>query len=405
MQVITSTEALARFCADCGREPFVTVDTEFLRERTYYAQLCLVQLARPGEDEASAALVDPLAPGLSLDPLFALMADPAVVKVFHAARQDLEIFIQLSGALPAPIFDTQIAAMVCGLGDQASYETLVRRVARAEMDKSARFTDGSIRPLSDKQLAYALADVTHLRVIYTRLAAQLETSGRADWLSEEMSILTSPDTYRTEPDEAWRRLKTRSGSPRFLAVVRTLAAWRERAAQARDVPRSRLLKDEALLEIASNRPTTIDELGRSRLLQREGRRTEISEAILAAVREGLDCPPELRPQPTDTGGIPAGSPALGDLLRVLLKAKADAAGVAPRLIASSADLDRIAAEDAPDVAALGGWRRKVFGADALRLKAGEIALSAARGAVTLVETGPAGAVEPVALPAKVRIGT
>ncbi|HEU0222663.1 MAG TPA: ribonuclease D [Paracoccaceae bacterium] len=389
MQFIATIDHLARFCTECSEAPFITVDTEFLRERTYYAQLCLVQVARPGEGEEVAAIIDPLAREIDLAPFFALLGNPNITKVFHAARQDLEIFLHMGGVMPAPIFDTQVAAMVCGLGDQASYETLVRRVAKADMDKSARFTDWSTRPLSQKQLAYALADVTHLRVIYLKLREQLEKSGRAEWVQEEMAQLTAPETYRTDPEEAWRRLKTRSGSPKFLAVVRELAAWRERTAQSRDVPRSRLLKDEALLEIASNRPATLEELARTRLLQREGRKAETSEAILKAVKAGIDCPPEKRPALPEPYHPKPGSQALSDLLRVLLKAKADSAGVAPRLIASSADLDRIASEEAPDVPALAGWRRKVFGACALRLKAGEIALSASPNGVKLVEVGEA----------------
>ncbi|MEM9048297.1 MAG: ribonuclease D [Pseudomonadota bacterium] len=407
MQIITTTEALASFCDDCAQAPYVTVDTEFLRERTYYAQLCLVQLARPhppgaepaepantesGESRApvTAAILDPMAEGIDLAPLYALFRNPAVVKVFHAARQDLEIFWQQGAVMPTPVFDTQVAAMVCGLGDQASYESLVRKVAKAELDKSARFTDWSLRPLSQKQLAYALADVTHLRVIYERLSERLAQSGRTGWVTEEMAVLTDPGTYQVVPDEAWRRLKTRSSAPKFLAVVQALAAWRERAAQSRDVPRNRILKDDALLEIASNRPGSIEELSRSRLLQREGRKKEVLAEILEAVRAGVACPPDARPVPPEPPAQKSGSPALGDLLRVLLKAKADAAGVAPRLIASAADLDRIAGGAAEEIPALSGWRRKVFGADAERLRAGLIALSAGKNGVRIVELDSAG---------------
>ncbi|RMF38627.1 MAG: ribonuclease D [Alphaproteobacteria bacterium] len=385
MRIITTQDELARFCSECASQPWITVDTEFLRERTYYAQLCLVQIAMPGEDDASAAIIDPLAGELDLEPLLALMRNPGVTKVFHAARQDLEIFYQLDGHLPAPVFDTQIAAMVCGLGDQAGYETLVRRVAKAELDKSARFTDWSRRPLSEKQLRYALADVTHLRVIYRKLDAQLERTGRTAWVAEEMARLTDEAAYRVEPEEAWRRLRTRSHAPKFLAVVRALAAWRERTAQARDVPRNRILKDDALLEIASNRPTSIEELSRSRLLMREGRKRETMEAILAAVQEGLSCPPDQMPRLPAPDRSRHKDPALGDLLRVLLKAKAEASGVAPRLIASAADLEMIAAGQHEGVPALSGWRREVFGADAERLCAGEIALTASRRGVELVE--------------------
>ncbi|MEM8740659.1 MAG: ribonuclease D [Pseudomonadota bacterium] len=395
MQIITTTQALAEFCSDCAKAPYVTIDTEFLRERTYYAQLCLVQIARPaleGELDAegqpgpqTSAILDPLSEGIDLAPLYALFRDPGVVKVFHAARQDLEIFWHEGGVMPAPVFDTQVAAMVCGLGDQASYESLVRKVAKAELDKSARFTDWSVRPLSAKQLAYAMADVTHLRVIYERLADRLERSGRTGWLTEEMAVLTDPATYEVLPDDAWRRLKTRSSSPKFLAVVQALAAWRERAAQSRDVPRNRILKDDALLEIASNRPASLEELGRSRLLQREGRKKDVLAEILEAVQVGLACPPEKRPVPPQAPPPKPGNAALSDLLRVLLKAKAEAAGVAPRLIASSADLDLIAAQTGQEIPALIGWRRRVFGADAERLRDGRIALSAGRGEVRIVE--------------------
>ncbi|MEM9199592.1 MAG: ribonuclease D [Pseudomonadota bacterium] len=395
MQIITTTQALAEFCSDCAKAPYVTIDTEFLRERTYYAQLCLVQIARPaleGELDAegqpglqTSAILDPLSEGIDLAPLYALFRDPGVVKVFHAARQDLEIFWHEGGVMPAPVFDTQVAAMVCGLGDQASYESLVRKVAKAELDKSARFTDWSVRPLSAKQLAYAMADVTHLRVIYERLADRLERSGRTGWLTEEMAVLTDPATYEVLPDDAWRRLKTRSSSPKFLAVVQALAAWRERAAQSRDVPRNRILKDDALLEIASNRPASLEELGRSRLLQREGRKKDVLAEILEAVQAGLACPPEKRPVPPQAPAPKPGNAALSDLLRVLLKAKAEAAGVAPRLIASSADLDLIAAQTGQEIPALIGWRRRVFGADAERLRDGRIALSAGRGEVRIVE--------------------
>ena len=383
MRTITTTDDLAAFCARAAEGPYVTADTEFLRERTYYSQLCLVQLALPGED-GEAVLVDPIEAGdLSLEPLYELFRAPDVVKVFHAARQDLEIFHHEGGLIPAPLFDTQVAAMVCGFGDQAGYETLVRRIARAQVDKTSRFTDWSRRPLSEAQKAYALADVTHLRVIYETLAAELERTGRTHWVQEELATLADPATYVVEPEEAWRRIKTRTSSGRFLAIVRALAAFRERHAQTRNIPRNRVFKDDALLELASTRPKSVQDLSRTRLLLREARKGPVAEGIIAAVAEGLACPAEDLPRPDDSRDRMQVNPALADLLRVLLKAKSEMAGVAQKLIASAADLDAIAA-GRRDAAALHGWRREVFGDDALRLCAGEIALSADGAQVQIV---------------------
>jgi ribonuclease D len=382
---IATTEELARFCAEAAVGAYVAVDTEFLRERTFYAQLCLVQLARPGRGDEGAVLVDALSERLSLDPLYELFRNRHVVKVFHAARQDLEIFQTTAGVLPEPFFDTQVAAMVLGYGDQVGYETLARQIARAHIDKSSRFTDWSRRPLSQAQMAYALADVTHLRRIYEVLSKRLAESGRAVWVEEELAVLTDPATYRTDPDEAWTRIKTRSTAPRFLAALRELARLREMLARSRNVPRNRILKDDALLELAANRPHSPEDLGKSRLLLREARRGEIAEGILAAIAAADAVPAAEIPKPPEQAARKPGSEALADLLRVLLKARADAEGVAQRLIASGADLDLIAAEDAPAVPALHGWRFEVFGRDALRLKHGEIALSAEGSAVKVVE--------------------
>ncbi len=384
MTPITTTDALARFCAECAEAPYVTVDTEFLRERTFYAQLCLIQIARPGGGETDAVLVDTLADGLSLEPLFDLFRAPGIVKVFHAARQDLEIFATTAGVLPEPFFDTQVAAMVCGYGDQVGYETLVRQIARAAIDKSSRFTDWTRRPLSDAQKAYALADVTHLRRIYEVLSKRLQETGRMAWVEEELAVLTDPATYRSDPETAWSRLKTRSTAPKFLGALRELARFREIAAQTRNVPRSRILKDDALLELAANRPRSLEDLGKSRLLLREARRGEIAEGILAAIAVAEALPAAALPRVAEPSPRPQGAEALADLLRVLLKACAEATGVAQRLIASSADLDAIAAEDQPDVPAMTGWRYEVFGRDAQRLKRGEIALSAAGSAVRII---------------------
>ncbi|TYP63033.1 ribonuclease D [Stutzerimonas stutzeri] len=386
---ITRTEDLARFCEAAKLAPYVTVDTEFLRERTYWSKLCLIQLAIPPASTAKtgggdAVLVDPLSEELSLEPLYDLFRHEATVKVFHAARQDLEIFYHDAQLFPVPLFDTQVAAMVCGFGEQVGYETLVRKIARADLDKSSRFTDWSRRPLSDAQAAYALADVTHLRVIYEYLSAELKKTGREAWLSEEIAVLEDPETYITRPEEAWLKVRTRTNSPRFLAILRELARFRESYAQARDIPRSRVYKDDAMIELASTKPLTEADLGKSRLLLREARKGDIANGILAAVKAGIES--KDLPQPKgDEPGKP-GNAALSDLLRVLLKAKADAAGVAPKLIASSSELDALAT-GSRDLPALQGWRAEVFGRDALRLAAGEIALSAKGGAVRVVPVG------------------
>ncbi len=382
MRTITTTDDLADYCAMAKTQPYVTIDTEFLRERTYWSKLCLIQMALPGAGEA--VLVDPIeGSDMSLEPLYDLFRHEATVKVFHAARQDLEIFFVEGGVFPKPLFDTQIAAMVCGFGEQVGYETLVKKIARENLDKTSRFTDWSRRPLSDAQKDYALADVTHLRVIYEFLAAQLKKNGRADWVEEELAVLTDPATYTVEPNEAWARIKTRTTSGRFMAVVKALARFRESYAQTQNVPRSRVMKDDALLELASTRPATLEELGRSRLLMREGRKSEIAEGILQAVKAGMEMRPEDMPRIDASRDQIQVNPALADLLRVLLKAKSESLGVAPRLIASSADLDAIAAGER-EMAALSGWRLEAFGEDALRLCRGEIALSAKGNEVRIV---------------------
>ena len=384
MRTLTTTSELAVFCAEAKPHPYITIDTEFLRERTYYSKLCLLQLAMPGPDDETAVLVDPLAENLSLEPLYDLFRDTSVVKVFHAARQDLEIFFVDAEVFPDPLFDTQVAAMVCGFGEQVGYETLVRRIAKKSLDKSSRFTDWSRRPLTDAQKTYALADVTHLRLIYEHLAAMLETSGRARWVQEELRILTDPATYTIEPADAWHRVKTRNTSPKFLAVVRELAKFREEYAQTRNIPRSRVYKDDAMVELASTKPTNISDLGRSRLLLREARKGELAEGILSAVQAGLDCPYDLLPKPIASIEKSQINPALVDLLRVLLKSKTEDSGVAAKLIASSADLDAIATGHS-NVPAMTGWRREVFGEDALRLYDGEIGLAVAGKSIRIIE--------------------
>ncbi|MAC81759.1 MAG: ribonuclease D [Rhodobacteraceae bacterium] len=384
MKTITSPDELAAFCVEAAKQPYVTVDTEFLRERTYYSKLCLVQLAHPGDGEDNAVLVDPLAAGMDLEPMYELFRDTSVVKVFHAARQDLEIFWVAAGLFPTPLFDTQAAAMVCGFGEQVGYETLVRKICKQSLDKTSRFTDWSRRPLSDAQKVYALADVTHLREIYEFLRDELDRSNRTAWVEEELQILTNPDTYEVSPADAWQRIKTRTNSPRFLGIVRELAAFREEYAQTNDVPRSRVYKDDALIELASTKPRSMADLSRSRLLLREARKGVIADGILAAVERGLNAPNEDLPQPDRSRDKLQVNPALADLLRVLLKAKSEDSDVAPRLIAPASELDAIAA-GVRDVPSLKGWRRDVFGADALRLCQGEIALAAKGDTVRIVE--------------------
>lgn len=384
MQTITTTDDLKTFCDRAKGKPYVTVDTEFLRERTYYSKLCLVQLALPGQDPADAVLVDPLAEGLSLDPMLDMFRDESIVKVFHAARQDLEIFFIDHGVIPVPLFDSQVAAMVCGFGEQVGYETLVKKITKQQVDKSSRFTDWSRRPLTDAQKTYALADVTHLRQIYEFLAKKLEDTGRERWVREEIGILIDPETYISRPAEAWKRVKTRSNSARFLAVVQTLAEFRETHAQSRNVPRNRVFKDDALVELASTKPQNLQDLGRSRLLLREARRGDIADGILAAIQAGLNLPADQLPTVRTERDKVQVNPALADLLRVLLKAKTENSGVASKLIAPTSDLDLIASGER-DVAALRGWRREVFGEDALRLCAGEVALATKGKQVVVIE--------------------
>jgi ribonuclease D len=385
MTLITTTEDLDAFCRRVKGSDYITVDTEFMREKTFWPKLCLVQIA--GEEEAAA--VDPLAEGIDLSPLFDLLADPGVLKVFHAARQDVEIFYHLTGRIPEPLFDTQVAAMVCGFGESVGYETLIAKLAGARVDKSSRFTDWSNRPLTERQLAYALSDVTHLRPAYEKLRKRLARTGRAHWLDEEMAVLTDPATYRVEPEEAWRRLKVRSDKPRFLAILRELAAWREREAQRKDIPRSRVLRDEALLEIASHAPATVDDLARTRGLGRSGAEGRWGQELLAAVQRGRDLPPEEGPSVEPRIEPPPGLAPIVELLRVLLKMKCEEQQVATKLVANAGDLEAIAADDEAPVPALRGWRRELFGEDALALKHGRLALAIRDKRVRIVPVPPA----------------
>jgi ribonuclease D len=381
--LITETEALAALCARLAAERFVTVDTEFMRERTYWPELCLVQLA--GQEEV--ALVDALAPGIDLAPLGELLANPAVMKVFHAARQDVEIFLLKFGAVPTPLFDTQVAAMVAGYGDQVSYDGLCRSLAGAAIDKAHRFSDWSARPLSAAQQAYAAADVTHLRKIYSVLDAKLRREGRLAWVGEEMAALADPATYRTEPEAAWERLRPRTGNRRFLGMLQAVAAWREREAQRINIPRQRLVKDETLLEIAATMPENAADLARARGISEGLAKGRSGAGLIAAVKAGREVPEDALPEaPKDRAGPPS-SPALVALLKVLLAAKSEEHQVAPRLLASSDDLDRLAGGDGAEVPALQGWRREVFGEAALALKSGRLALGVDGRRVKLIPAG------------------
>ena len=383
MRIITETADLKAFVAELERGPFAAIDTEFMRDQTYWPKLCLIQAAGPD----AAAIVDPLAKDIDLTPLYQLMAAKKVMKVFHAARQDIEIFHHQAGVIPEPLFDTQIAAMVCGFGEAASYETLVRKITKSEIDKSARFTDWSRRPLSKRQLEYALADVTHLREIYDTLAKDLQKSGRSHWVEEEEATLKDPVTYRLDPDDAWRRLKPRSTNKRFLTVLIAVAAWREREAQARDVPRNRVLKDEALLEIAAHPPTTPEALSEIRAIPTGYAHSRAGKAIVVAVKEGLEgkLPDRMPPPERPRMGEP--SPSVLDLLKTLLRLKAHQFRVAPRLVADSEDLERLAIGDDEGIPALHGWRAEVFGRDAISLREGRLGIALENGEAVVIELG------------------
>ena len=379
--LISTTAELETTCARFARKDFVTVDTEFHRETTFWPQLCVVQLA--SEDEAVA--VDALAPGVDLAPVYELMANPDVVKVFHAARQDVEIFWKHTGRVPAPMFDTQVAAMVCGYGEQVSYSELALSICKAHVDKSSRFTDWARRPLSEAQIEYAIGDVTYLRAIYRALITKLKASGRLAWLEDEMRVLTSAATYEQHPEHAWERFKTRGRKPRDIAVLMELAAWREQEAQTRDVPRSRVLKDEVLIEVALAAPRNVETLANLRAFPRGMERSRAAEEILAAVERGLARDPKSVPKPERERRNGNGGAATVELLKVLLRQVCEETGVAGKLIATVEDLESIAADDHADVPALTGWRRQLFGARALELKHGRLALTVERGKVVTLE--------------------
>lgn len=382
MHVIISQSELDAVIEEFAKAEFVTVDTEFIRETTFWPELCLIQMAAPGV----TALIDPLAPGIDLAPFFTLMANEAVTKVFHAARQDIEIIFHLGGLIPRPVFDTQVAAMVCGFGDSVSYDQLVQKTTGAHIDKSSRFTDWRHRPLSDKQLVYALADVTHLIDVYLKLKTELEREDRGHWLNEEMEVLTARDTYDPHPEDAWKRLKMRLRKPLELAVVQAVAAWREREARERNVPRGRIIKDDAIFEIAQQQPKDAAALARLRTTPKGWERSSTATSLLGVVNAALSIPKEGLPKVPKIQQQPEGTSAAAELLKVLLRMVAEKEGVAAKMLASGDDIDRIAADgEKADVQALHGWRREVFGEQALRLVRGEIALKFDRRRIAVFE--------------------
>jgi len=380
IQPITATSELADACRRMAKHPFVTIDTEFLRETTYYPLLCVTQMASAEE----AVVIDALAPGIDLSPFYGLMANEKVMKVFHAARQDIEIVWHAAKLIPHPIFDTQVAAMVLGYGDSISYDQLVQRITGDALDKSHRFTDWTRRPLSEAQLRYAISDVTHLREVYLKLVEDLLQRGRAEWVEDEMRVLTSPETYRLEPENAWQRLKTRVRKPKELAVLIEVAAWREREAQARDVPRSRVLKDEVIADLAVHAPTSAENLTHLRSLPKGFERSRWGEAIIAAVARGLARDTKTLPRPVRIQSAANGA-AVVELLKVLLRMVSERHHVAAKVIATVDDLERVAADDTADVPALTGWRRELFGEKAPALKHGKLALTMENGRVAVVE--------------------
>ncbi|MFZ2101658.1 MAG: ribonuclease D [Oricola sp.] len=384
MKTIDSTEELSAACARLAHHPFITIDTEFIRETTFWPILCLVQLASADD----AVLIDPLAKGLDLTPLFELLANKAVLKVFHAARQDIEIFVNLTGRVPEPIFDTQVAAMVCGFGDAIAYDQLVKRISGANIDKSSRFTDWRQRPLSERQLSYALADVTHLRDVYIDLSERLKSENREHWVQEEMGVLTAHETYDLKPEDAWQRLKLRVRKPIELQILMNVAAWREREARQRNQPRRRILKDDAIYEIAQQQPQTPEALGRLRSLNKGVERSSMAEPLIRAVTEALEMDKHDLPVIPRPPASPEGTSAAVDLLRVLLKLAAEEHGVAQKIIANIDDLEQIAIHgEQADVGALKGWRHEVFGEKALRTVRGEIAIRFEQRKLSILDVG------------------
>ena len=385
VNLITSTEQLQAFCFKAAEKDYVTVDTEFLRERTYYSKLCLIQIAFQGDGISDSALIDVLSKDINLKSFYELLQNKHILKVFHAARQDLEIFFHEKNIFPKPFFDTQVAAMVCGFGDQVGYETLVKKLVLVAVDKTSRFTNWSQRPLSKQQLNYAIADVTHLRTVYEELKTMLELNGRSEWLEEELAILLDPKTYDNSPDNAWKRIKTKNNNLEFLSLIKSIASFREKLAQKRNIPRNRVLRDEMIIELASIKPKSLHDLKKLRLLNEESKKGLTGEGILQAIKKPISLSEKEIKSSTFVEAKKVQSNGLPELLRVLLKANSEKWGVAQKLIASSSDLDALANEENPLIPALKGWRLKVFGNDALRLKSGEIALSSKKGALKIIE--------------------
>ncbi|HEY4125487.1 MAG TPA: ribonuclease D [Rhizomicrobium sp.] len=382
MRIVDSTGDLEALAAELAHAPYIALDTEFMRDQTYWPKLCLIQVAAHGVE----AIIDPMAEGLDLSSFHALLADTKIVKVLHAARQDIEIFFHQAGVIPDPLFDSQVAAMVCGFGEAASYETLARKLAHVEIDKSARFTDWSRRPLSSRQLEYALADVTHLRTIYEALSKDLARTHRTSWVEEEIAALRDPNLYRLEPKDAWKRLKARTTSKKFLALLAAVAAWREREAQTRDVPRNRVLKDEAILEIAAHPPDDAATLEHIRAVPKGFGSSRQGKGLLEAIAQGRNSPPPEGIEPERPRRKRDPSQSAIDLLKTLLRLRAEEARVAPRLIANADDIERLAAFEDDDVPALHGWREDVFGKDARALRDGKLAIALKKGEAVVVET-------------------
>ena len=384
-KLITTTNSLKGFCKLAVKSAYVTIDTEFLRDRTYFPKLCLIQMAFPGDGNENAALIDAQSTDLDLTPLYEIFESESIVKVFHAARQDLEIFFLATQKFPKPFFDTQIAAMVCGFGEQVGYETLVRRLTSKSIDKSSRFSDWSKRPLSEDQINYALGDVTHLRDVYEKLIENLNNLGRSEWFRDELQDLLKPENYFVDPEDAWKRIKIKSNNQKFLSAVKFLAFFREEQAKCRNIPRNRILKDEMILELASIKPKSLLDLGKSRLLNKDARRGWIAEGIIGAFKKANESSlTELPPVFEQTISRKLVSESLLDLLKVLLKAKSEETGVAARLVATNQDLELLVTQDSPDIPALHGWRKTIFGNDAIRLKNGEIALSAKGSGIEII---------------------
>ena len=381
MDVITTSEALGALCSQLLHDPYVTIDTEFMREQTYWPELCLIQVA----GAKAQAVIDPQAAGLDLQPFYDLLANEQVLKVFHAARQDIEIFFNRTGKVPKPIFDTQVAAMVCGFGDQVGYEAVVRKLAKAQIDKSSRFTDWSRRPLSEKQLDYALSDVTHLRTVYEKLKLELEASGRASWIEDEMDVLAAPATYVSEPENAWKRIKARLRSKKQLAVLMSVSAWREREARDKNVPRGRIVKDDVLAELAIQIPQTREALGNLRALGKGYATSRIGDGILEAVKLGLAMDPKTVPSPiSEDDEVTDAQAAAAEVLKLALKILCEREGIAPKLVANGGEIEAIAIDDNADVPALKGWRRQIFGETALALKAGRALIGFRDGKAAIV---------------------